>query len=80
MLIAEGVEYFNPDQAAELIRVANPGITLEESQSAAWDEGRRLLEGRSTNVLTTLLRPPWRKNDPSAVLALSKLTVISLAC
>ena len=44
MLIAEGVEYFNPDQAAELIRVANPGITLEESQSVAWDEGRRLLE------------------------------------
>lgn len=44
MLIEEGVEYFNPDEAAELIRVANPGITLEESQSAAWDEGRRLLE------------------------------------
>ena len=44
MLLEEGVEYFNPDEAAELIRVANPGITLEESQSAAWDEGRRLLE------------------------------------
>jgi predicted ABC-type ATPase len=44
MLIEEGVEYFNPDEAAELIRVANPGITLEEAQSAAWDEGRRLLE------------------------------------
>ena len=44
MLIEEGIEYFNPDEAAELIRVANPGITLEESQSAAWDEGRRLLE------------------------------------
>ena len=44
MLIEEGVEYFNPDEAAELIRVTNPGITLEESQSAAWDEGRRLLE------------------------------------
>jgi len=44
MLIEEGVEYFNPDEAAELIRVANPGITLEASQSAAWDEGRRLLE------------------------------------
>ena len=44
MLFEEGVEYFNPDEAAELIRVANPGITLEESQSAAWDEGRRLLE------------------------------------
>ena len=44
MLIKEGVEYFNPDEAAELIRIANPGITLLESQSAAWDEGRRLLE------------------------------------
>ena len=44
MLIEEGVEYFNPDEAAELIRVANAGVTLEESQSAAWDEGRRLLE------------------------------------
>jgi predicted ABC-type ATPase len=44
MLIEEGVEYFNPDEAAELIRVANPGITLEESQSAAWGQGRRLLE------------------------------------
>jgi predicted ABC-type ATPase len=44
MLIEKGVEYFNPDEAAELIRVANPGITLEEAQSAAWDEGRRLLE------------------------------------
>jgi predicted ABC-type ATPase len=44
MLIEESVEYFNPNEAAELIRVANPGITLEKSQSAAWDEGRRLLE------------------------------------
>src|SRR5687767_15894566 len=44
MLIEEGVEYFNPDEAAELIRGANPGMRLEESQSAAWDEGRRLLE------------------------------------
>jgi len=44
MLLEEGVEYFNPDEAAELIRGANPGVTLEEAQSAAWDEGRRLLE------------------------------------
>ena len=44
MLIEEGVEYFNPDEAAELIRGANPGITLEEAQSVAWEEGRRLLE------------------------------------
>jgi len=44
MLIEEGVDYFNPDEAAELIRTASPGMTLAESQSAAWDEGRRLLE------------------------------------
>src|SRR5215831_13985985 len=44
MLIEEGVEYFNPDRAAALIAEANPGIALEDAQSAAWHEGRRLLE------------------------------------
>jgi len=44
MLIEQGVEYFNPDAAAALIAEANPGITLEGAQSAAWYEGRRLLE------------------------------------
>ena len=44
MLIEQGVEYFNPDAAAALIAEANPGITLENAQSAAWYEGRRLLE------------------------------------
>ncbi|HXI24678.1 MAG TPA: zeta toxin family protein, partial [Pyrinomonadaceae bacterium] len=44
MLIEEGVKYFNPDEAAALIADANPGIALEEAQSAAWYEGRRLLE------------------------------------
>ena len=42
MLIEKGVEYFNPDEAAELIRVANHSIRLEESQSAAWTKGRLL--------------------------------------
>jgi predicted ABC-type ATPase len=44
MLTEQGVEYFNPDEAAPLITEANPGITLEDAQSAAWYEGRRLLE------------------------------------
>ena len=44
MLIAQGTDYFNPDLAAARIREANPGITQEESQSAAWYEGKRLLE------------------------------------
>ena len=44
MLIELGVEYFNPDEAAALIADANPGIALEDAQSAAWQEGKRLLE------------------------------------
>lgn len=44
MLIEQGVEYFNPDDAAALIADANSGIALEDAQSAAWQEGKRLLE------------------------------------
>jgi predicted ABC-type ATPase len=44
MLLQRGVEYFNPDKAALQIRSANPGITNEEANSAAWRQGKRLLE------------------------------------
>jgi predicted ABC-type ATPase len=44
MFLEEGVEYFNPDQAAKSILVANPAISVAEANSAAWHEGRRLLE------------------------------------
>ena len=44
VLLQRGVEYFNPDQAAMRIRSANPGITNEDANSAAWRQGRRLLE------------------------------------
>lgn len=44
MLTEQGVEYFNPDNAAALIADANPGLALEDAQSAAWKEGKRLLE------------------------------------
>jgi len=44
MLLVKGVESFNPDEAARLIRSANPGITQTEANSAAWHEGKRLLE------------------------------------
>jgi len=44
MFLQEGVEYFNPDEAARLILSTNPGITQVEANSAAWQEGRRLLE------------------------------------
>jgi len=44
MLIEYGVNYFNPDEAAASIAAANPDISLQEAQSAAWHEGKRLLE------------------------------------
>jgi predicted ABC-type ATPase len=43
-LLERGAGYFNPDQAAVAIRAANPGITSEAANSAAWREGKRLLE------------------------------------
>ncbi len=44
MLLHQGVEYFDPDHAAQRILSANPGISQMEANSAAWHEGRRLLE------------------------------------
>lgn len=49
MLLQQGVEYFNPDHAAQRIlsanrSLANPGISQVEANSAAWHEGKRLLE------------------------------------
>ena len=44
MFLRSGAEYFNPDEAASRILRANPGISQEAANSAAWHEGRRLLE------------------------------------
>ena len=44
MFLQEGAEYFDPDGAARRILSANPRITQMEANSAAWQEGRRLLE------------------------------------
>jgi predicted ABC-type ATPase len=44
MILREGATYFNPDEAARKILAANKGITQEVANSAAWHEGRRLLE------------------------------------
>jgi predicted ABC-type ATPase len=37
-------DYFNPDEAARQILARNSNIDLAEANSAAWQEGRRLLE------------------------------------
>jgi predicted ABC-type ATPase len=39
-----GADYFNPDEATLRILKANPGISITEANSAAWHEGKRLLE------------------------------------
>jgi predicted ABC-type ATPase len=44
MFRESGAEYFNPDEAALRFRSANPGMTQEEANSAAWFQGKRLLE------------------------------------
>jgi len=44
MLLQQGVEYFNPDHAAQRILSANPGLSQVEANGAAWHEGKRLLE------------------------------------
>jgi len=43
-LIQNRTEYFNPDDATRRIQSANPGIGPDEANSAAWMEGKRLLE------------------------------------
>ena len=44
MIRAAGADYFNPDEAARQIVEANPGVSIAEANSAAWLEGKRLLE------------------------------------
>ena len=44
MIRAAGADYFNPDEAARQIASANPGASTTEVNSAAWHEGKRLLE------------------------------------
>lgn len=41
---AAGADYFNPDEATARILAANPGLSTSEANSAAWHQGKRLLE------------------------------------
>ena len=50
-LLQHGVEYFNPDEAARRILAANPTIIQKDANSAAWHEGKRLLERAITERL-----------------------------
>jgi predicted ABC-type ATPase len=44
MFAQAGVEFFNPDVVARKFLASVPGITQEEANAAAWEQGRRLLE------------------------------------
>ena len=44
MLAEAGAEFYNPDSAAREFRSKLPGISQEEANGLAWQEGRRLLE------------------------------------
>ena len=51
MLLQQGLEYFDPDRAAQRILSANPGISPAEANGAAWHESKRLLERAVTEWL-----------------------------
>jgi predicted ABC-type ATPase len=44
MFAQAGAEYFDPDHAARLIRARQPALGQTDANSAAWHQGRRLLE------------------------------------
>jgi predicted ABC-type ATPase len=46
-----GADYFNPDEASARILAANPEIPTADANSAAWHEGKRLLERAITERL-----------------------------
>ena len=41
---ASGADYYNPDEAARALMAANPGLRQTDANSAAWHQGKRLLE------------------------------------
>jgi len=44
MFRRSGADSFNPDEATARILAANPGISAADANSAAWHQGKRLLE------------------------------------
>lgn len=59
MIRAHGGHYFNPDEASARIRSEQPHLSATQANSAAWHEGKRLLQhavahGLDYNFETTL--------------------------
>lgn len=48
-LRAHGAEYFNPDEAARAAMTAVPGLSQQDANAYAWQEGKRRLETALAN-------------------------------
>ena len=44
MVRQQGADYFNPDEAARLIKAKKPGLSDTEANAEAWQHGKRMLE------------------------------------
>jgi predicted ABC-type ATPase len=63
-----GAEYFNPDEVARRVVAENPEITLEQANSIAWHEGKRLLEYAIENKLDLTFETTLGGNTIAALL------------
>jgi predicted ABC-type ATPase len=74
-----GADYFNPDEATARILAANPDISTAEANSAAWHEGKHLLERAIAerldfafettlggHTISSLLQKRWRLESKCA--------------
>lgn len=63
-----GADYFNPDEATRRILEANPEIDLGQANSAAWMQGKRLLERAIASRMTFALETTLGGNTIVALL------------
>lgn len=68
MFRKSGAEYFNPDEAALRFLSTNPTMTQEEANSAAWRQGKRLLERAISERLDFALETTLGGNSIAALL------------
>ncbi len=66
---ANGADYYNPDETARALRAANPALSQADANSAAWQQGRRLLEKAITERLDFAFETTLGANTIPALLA-----------
>ena len=58
LLVAEGVGFHNPDEAARKLRAANPGLSEAEANGLAWQQGADAAGNRSASPRRKKDKPP----------------------